>query len=140
MFLGGLLHDIGKLLILKLAHDVRENSDNAPMQHEVDAVLADRHAQMGGWLAGRWSMPPALSDPIVWHHDPKWAEEHTAAAIIYCANRLAHRYGFGCNADPSDELMADPFFAEIGIDEIRLAALDAEAPALYNTTKHILRM
>ncbi len=35
---------------------------------------------------------------------------------------------------------ADPIFAEIGIDEIRLAALDAEAPALYNTTKHILRM
>ena len=140
MFLGGLLHDIGKLLILKLAHDVRENSDNAPMQHEVDAVIIDRHAQMGGWLAGRWSMPTALGDPIVWHHDPEWAEDHTSAAIIYSANRLAHRYGFGCEPDASDELLADPILAEIGMDEMRLAALDAEAPALFNTTKHILRM
>jgi HD-like signal output (HDOD) protein len=139
MFLGGLLHDIGKLLILKLAHDVRMNSENAPLQHEVDAMLTDRHAQMGGWLAARWSMPLALGDPIVWHHAPEWAEDRASAMIIYSANRLAHRYGFGCEPEPED-LLADPVFAELGIGEIRLAALDAEAPALYNTTKHILQM
>jgi putative nucleotidyltransferase with HDIG domain len=139
MFLGGLLHDIGKLLILKLAHDVRVNSENGPMNDEVGAVLAERHAQMGGWLAARWSMPPALSDPIAWHHDPEWTEDYASATIIYSANRLAHRYGFGCEPDPSD-ILTDPVLAELGIDEMRLAALDAEAPALYNTTKHILRM
>lgn len=136
MFLAGLLHDVGKLLILKLAHDFRLQYPDTATQEEVDGIMASRHAQMGGWLAGRWNMPAALSDPIVWHHDPDWAEDLMPAATIYGANRLAHRYGFGCDANPA-ELLDDPIMKEAGLTAERLADLDASAPALYGATRRI---
>lgn len=137
MFLGGLLHDIGKLLILKLAHDFRKESGDGPVAEEMDAMMAERHAQMGGWLAGRWKMPATLGDPIVWHHDPNWAADGQSIAIVYAANRLAHRYGFGCDADEAD-LLEDPLLSELGIDAAALAILDAKAPELYASARSIV--
>jgi putative nucleotidyltransferase with HDIG domain len=139
LFLSGLLHDIGKLLILKLAHEYRQRSPHGPTDEEVETVIAERHSQMGGWLAGRWDMPGSIADPIVWHHDPAWAEARTPVAVVYAANRLAHRYGFGCDADASD-LLEDPIVREVGVDAARLAQLDAAAPAMYDAARHVVRM
>jgi HD-like signal output (HDOD) protein len=139
LFLGGLLHDVGKLLVLKLAHEYGRQAATPPAEEEIDAIMAERHPQLGGWLAGRWNMPTSLADPINWHHDPEWAEDRKPAAIVYAANRLAHRYGFGCEAeafDPSE----DPILAEVGVDAARLAQLDALAPAMFETARHIVRL
>jgi len=136
MFLGGLLLDVGKLLILKLAHDYRLQHPESARREEVIEIIKSRHAQMGGWLAGRWSMPASLSDPIVWHHDPEWAEDPVPVAIVYAANRLSHRYGFGCEVDAAG-ILDDPIMAEAGITAERLADLDATAPELYRNTRHV---
>jgi len=137
MFLGGLLHDIGKLLILKLAHDFRQQYPESATPEEVDSIIASRHPQMGGWLAGRWNMPATLGDPIVWHHDPDWAEDPLPVSLVYAANRLAHRYGFGCEPD-GVSLLDDPVMKEAGVTAERLADLDASAPALYVATRQAL--
>ena len=84
-------------------------------------------------------MPSSLADSIVWHHDPAWAERRTPAAIIYTANRLAHRYGFGCAADTSD-LLEDPIVNEVGVDVARLAQLDAAAPEMFDSARQVVRM
>lgn len=136
LFLGGLLHDIGKLLVLKLAHEYGLTHER-PTDTEIEEVIAARHAQLGGWLAGRWEMPPALSDPISWHHDPDWAVDRTQVAIVYAANRLAHRYGFGCEMETSD-LLDDPVLQELGIDEARLAVLDATAPTKFEAIRNAI--
>jgi hypothetical protein len=45
-------------------------------------------------------MPEALEQPVRYHHDPDACATHKGqATVIYVANRLAHRYGFGCSAD-----------------------------------------
>lgn len=137
LFLGGLLHDVGKLLILKLAHDFRRRSPNGPTDEAVEAVMVDRHPQIGGWLAGRWNMPVTVADPIVWHHAPEWAEGNRSVAIVSAANRLAHRYGFGCEKDPAD-LLEDPVLLTAGIDAVQLASLDSRAQAIYDTARHVM--
>lgn len=136
LFLCGLLHDIGKLLVLKLAHEYGLTHE-PPSEEEIEAVMAARHAQLGGWLAGRWQIPVALSEPIIWHHDIEWAGNRQQSAIIYAANRLAHRYGFGCESDTT-ELLDDPVIREVGIDEARLAALDATAPEKFQAIRHAI--
>lgn len=133
LFLCGLLHDIGKLLVLKLAHEYGLTHER-PSDEEIEAVMAARHAQLGGWLAGRWQIPASLADPIIWHHDVEWAYDRDQVAIVYAANRLAHRYGFGCNADTSD-LLSDPIICELGLNEARLASLDATAPLMFRTLR-----
>lgn len=123
LFLAGLLHDIGKLLVLKLAYEYEQETGTRPPEQELEEIMRRRHAQLGGWLAVRWKIPPAISECIVWHHDPEWAADRDSVAIIYTANRLAHRYGFGGEVDRSN-LLIDPTVAEAGVNEEVLAKLD----------------
>jgi putative nucleotidyltransferase with HDIG domain len=136
LFLCGLLHDIGKLLLLKLAHEYGRTHPR-PTEEEIESVIVARHAQLGAWLAGQWQMPQALSDPIAWHHDLSWAEDRTHAGIVYAANRLAHRYGFGCEPETAD-LLADPVMLELGLTEAALLTLDAHAPQRFQEIRHAI--
>lgn len=135
LFLGGLLHDVGKLLILKLAHDNRKRFPSLT-DGELGVSIKERHPQMGGWLAARWQLPEALSDLIAWHHDPDWAMDPQAVSIIHTANRLAYRYGFG-GAPIGVDLTEDPIFIEQGIDAQRLAELDAQSETLFETARAV---
>jgi HD-like signal output (HDOD) protein len=136
-FLYGLLHDIGKLVILKLARDCEHHGVATPSEEEVQRVLDEMHAAIGGYVLDQWGMPRRLHDPIVWHHDPDGAQTRPdAAAVAYVANRLAHKYGFGCQAEQED-LLADPVFKRIGMDARSIEKLDLHAPGLFEVARKI---
>jgi HD-like signal output (HDOD) protein len=138
-FLYGLLHDIGKLLLLKLAYDYQKRFAVVLARQEVDAVVAGQHAGFGGHLLQQWHLPPTLDDPVMWHHEPEKAQQNPRAArVAYAANRLAHRYGFGCPRDEFDPL-GDPRIAEAGIDGEGLAQIDSHAPGLFEVARKIVR-
>lgn len=78
-YLGGLLHDIGQLLLLGglgpaygriLLEAQTESSLPALEQRE----LGTDHAAVGAWLVDRWKLPSFMADAILFHH-------HSAQAI-----------------------------------------------------------
>jgi HD-like signal output (HDOD) protein len=136
-FLYGLLHDIGKLVILKLVRDCDSFDVPPPSEEETTEVLAEMHAAIGGHVLEQWGMPKCLHDPIVWHHDPAGAKDRPAAAMVaYVANRLAHRYGFGCAAEAFDP-MADEVIVKFGMDARAIEKLDLHAPGLFEVARKI---
>ena len=138
-FLYGLLHDIGKLLILKLARDSSLRYGPPASDQEIDALMAEKHAEFGGYLLEQWKLPAHLDDPVVWHHRPDRAQKDPrAAAVAYVANRLAHRYGFGCSSDGFDPL-SDDVCASVVIDEACLTEIDTLAPGLLAVARQIIR-
>ena len=135
-FLYGLLHDVGKLLIAKLAGHAHRYGTAPPGEDELAEVLAEQHPHVGGYLLQQWGLPARLHDPVLWHHEPDAAQERPqAAAVAYAANRLAHRYGVACELDDFDPL-ADPLFARVGIDSAALAYIDLKAPDLLDMARH----
>jgi HD-like signal output (HDOD) protein len=137
-FMYGLLHDIGKLVILKAAFDVRRQLNAAVPAEALDLTMRERHAAIGALVLRRWRLPSILDEPIVWHHD--WTQarhEPRKAAITYLANRLSHRYGFGCQPDAAD-LLDDPVIAHLGLDAAWLSATDGRAPGLFDVARRIL--
>lgn len=73
-FIGGLLHDIGKIIlvqffgdifikILKLTHDEGRSFSSAEKE-----IIPIGHDQIGGYLAKQWNMTPDLVDAIRYHH------------------------------------------------------------------------
>jgi hypothetical protein len=57
--------------------------------------------------------------------------------VVYLANRLSHKYGFGC--DPEDfNPLEDPASAELGLDAAWFDGLDSRAPGLYAVAKQVL--
>ncbi len=137
LFLAGLLHDIGKLLVLKLAYEYEQETGIRPSEDEVEEISRKRHAQLGGWLAVRWQIPQAITECIIWHHDPEWAADRDKVIIIYAANRLAHRYGFGGELDRSN-MLTDPTMLEAGVNDDVLAKLDLMAMKHYEDMRRAL--
>jgi putative nucleotidyltransferase with HDIG domain len=138
-FLYGLLHDIGKLLILKLARDTGFRYGPPATNDDIAALIIEKHAEFGGYLLEQWKLPGHLHDPVVWHHHPDRAEtDPRAATIAYTANRLAHRYGFGCRPDGFDPRF-DLVCQSLELNARQLDELDTRAPGLFEIARQIIR-
>jgi putative nucleotidyltransferase with HDIG domain len=137
-FMCGLLHDLGKLLLLKLSRDFIKYGAPTPSAQEIDTVYKERHPEIGARLMRQWQLPEALEHPVRYHHDPEACTGHTGqATVAYVANRLAHRYGFGCPADEAN-LLEDAICTKVGLNETWLADLDRRTPGLFQVARQIV--
>ncbi len=137
-FLYGLLHDIGKLLILKLAYDYRRRTGITVPPEEMAAAMEQQHANFGAITLRRWGLPNSLDEPVRWHHDYLGsAKDSRKAMVAYLGDRLSHRYGFGCEKEQYD-ITADPVFQGFGLDPEWLADTDARAPGLFEVARRTL--
>ena len=134
-FVCGLLHDIGKLLIQQLAHHPHSGIKK-PSAAEVSTVMSDRHAALGGHLLESWRLPTALHEAVAFHHAPGDAPHSGAATVAYAANRLAHRFGFGCPVEEFDPL-TDPVFPAMKVDEAGLARIEKQARKMYDVARQL---
>ena len=108
-FLGGLMHDIGKLLLLQRCLDdytniVKqvESSGGSFLEAELDVFPFD-HTQVGELIGQRWNFSSDLLEIISHHHSP-WDELQNGsntpslAAIVKAADTIAHALGLGHTA------------------------------------------
>jgi putative nucleotidyltransferase with HDIG domain len=132
-FLAGLLHDVGKLLLLKLARE------HGPVDKDVlDDVVAKDHPATGAVLLKSLKFPHNLVEGVRWHHDPLSAPKHQREAeVIYFADRLSHRYAFGCEKDESS-LLEDATCVEVAATEEWIQSIDSRAAGLYAVARKIL--
>ena len=131
----GLLHDLGKLVILRTRSDeaaalsIPGPGDESRLGRERRILGAD-HAAIGAHVAARWGLPSTIVEAIRYHHAPQMlsrpAESANAAdtdsgepgaaalarttAVVFVANQLAkylHAYSDDTEIDlPSGEVRA----------------------------------
>jgi putative nucleotidyltransferase with HDIG domain len=90
-FLCGLLHDVGKPVVLALLLELTKKTPARPAPQACLGVLDLFHAAVGRSLAERWQLPEPVIEAIAHHHDFTAATRHAGAAQIAClANLLAH--------------------------------------------------
>jgi putative nucleotidyltransferase with HDIG domain len=109
-FICGLLHDIGKLLLLRyspeaycqLISDYKEGD----FLSDERAIFGYTHAQVGAYAAQTWSLPNAITQAISAHHEPSQAEHNVLTArVIDVADALANQGGMGLCAASDRDLM-----------------------------------
>lgn len=106
-FLCGLLHDVGKLILLqrlpqkyeKIIHVYHSSGKASPLIEEEFLDLT--HIEVGKWLAEKWNFPESVRRAISFHHQ-KWPEENTCrgkktspAMLVKCGNNLSHMLKLG---------------------------------------------
>lgn len=97
LFLAGLLHDLGQLIIYKnepelfntvLWHVTQEGSDRYLVEQR---LLGFDHAIIGALLADNWGLPKKLIEIIMYHHQPEHSTQYQKEAKLVClADRLVH--------------------------------------------------
>ena len=139
LFVAGLLHDIGKLVITnKMINESREVIKRVETKKKFDfdveqAVLGFDHAEVGGVLLKEWNMPESLCNSVLYHHRPKAAVDPTIEiCIVHIANILTIRAEHGINQ--TDMIPAiDPIAFEMtGLSEDDFEQIFSRAGAVFS--------
>jgi putative nucleotidyltransferase with HDIG domain len=106
-FVGGLLHDIGKVILAQYFQDLFEKVWNAAKRENISFYEAEKkeisidHGRIGAHLATNWELPEGFIDVIRWHHDVRNdTESKKMILVIYLSDIIVNSY----NADPDGNI------------------------------------
>lgn len=134
VFLAGLLHDIGLLVIAshypKECATVRSHAEERGMslwEAEV-ALLGIDHGEIGGRLAEHWSFPKEIATAIWFHHrhDAAPDDARRAAVVIRVADAACASEPTWDMAEGDSVSLEDPSVTPLGLDDVSIQAVIEE--------------
>lgn len=133
-FTAGLLHDIGRLVLVTrfpkdyervLAYRVQNDCDLLDAER---AVMGIDHVLVGWLLAKEWEFSDAIQDAIRGHHQPDDKDLNSIVAIVHVANSIVHALDL-CNA----EFDLVPILSQHAWDSLALS--EADYLAIFRETE-----
>ena len=101
-YTSGLIHDIGKLILIDSLgdrfHEALEVSrkNQVPLAKAEGELFGFNHAHVGGLLANRWKLAPNVQAAVMYHHSPATNPEDWARGfLVKAANTYAHMAASG---------------------------------------------
>jgi len=136
-FICGLLHDIGKIVLLSVDLDITNKIAEIVQQHRIrtttvieEISIGISHSTIGKLIAEKWNFADFMIEGIEFHHTPHQSkpENRQVTYITYLANLLC-----GVESKKYEYLYADSIVLEsLGIhDENELTVLHGKMAALY---------
>lgn len=131
VFVGGLLHDIGQLLILRKLPAAAGRAlllsriEGLPLHEAEQAVLGFDHTDVGRALLAGWHFPAGLTAMVADHHHPAATPEARETTLVHVADVLASAWDW-------------PAFTNAPVPPLQQAAWDALGldPALLADMAH----
>jgi len=142
-FLGGLLHDIGVLVILKKMPDdfakilkAVQSSGKERIAVERD-VLGFTHADLGSIILERWNFPSILATAVRFRPQPELAGDNSDSADngkteslvthgVAFADEVARALGYGFDDGPHTDLLQLPSTAILGLTATDITEITTE--------------
>ena len=133
MYLGGMLHDIGSLILFKESPEdskkillrCKESGENLfKVEKE---ILGYDHAEVGALLLSEWKLSGRLAEMVKYHHQPANAGEYLKeACIIARADALVYEMKIGNSGEPGVPELDPRVFEVIPISDEEIIGLKEE--------------
>jgi putative nucleotidyltransferase with HDIG domain len=99
IFLCGLLHDVGKMLLIESGefdYNLQDPSLFRPdrMRDEEMSLLGFDHSALGAVVMGRWKLPEPIPWVTAWHHQPSLAYANKTIGPMVALIRVADQLDF----------------------------------------------
>ncbi len=147
LFIAGLLHDIGQLVIFrKLPQEAKqalllsiEGPDELALHKTEQRIIGFDHAQVGAELLRHWHFPELLIECVEFHHAPELAQKYPVeTAIVHIANSLATLAEIDSVVE-EDAVLTDPAaWSVAGLGKEMIEPTVRAAQAQFATMKNLL--
>ncbi|MBI3601250.1 MAG: HDOD domain-containing protein [Nitrospinae bacterium] len=131
-FIGGLLHDIGKLILINIFQEqykevvdmAREKSCSIAFAE--DKVFGITHIGAGEWLCERWHLPEEVLLSVR-HHKTPWVSDGNMElpSIVYLANNIVKRERIGFGGDWFTPKIDDRVFKILNLKEADISEVSS---------------
>jgi HD-like signal output (HDOD) protein len=125
-FIAGLIHDVGKLLVLKALVSVGEKDKDAPRitRTAADEFIDAMHPECGFLLLEKWNLPESYCDVCRNHHRPDYDASNIMLIVVRMANLVCKKIGIGLREDRDLVLVTSSEAGLLGLSDIALAELE----------------
>ena len=122
-FVAGLLHDTGKLLVLR-AVDYLETRDSLDITPSVlDELMNVLHTELGHRTLASWSVPEPICHAALHHHDQEVDPDHLLSVRVQAADAVACKMGFHLKPDSELDLISLPTIDYLNLSDIEMASM-----------------
>jgi HD-like signal output (HDOD) protein len=130
VYIAGLLHDIGKLILMEKAAPrylamLRKSAQLQRPETEVELEECGfTHADVGSVLAIRWCLPEDLAIAIRYHHAPAKDPFHRSlSSLIHLADQVAWQAGCPSTVGTTQPTLHAEVYAHTGLDAAKVASM-----------------
>jgi len=117
-FLGGLLHDIGKIVVLRTVAEVKRRHPDRKLSRTSLFLLFDSlHCRIGEGLFEAWKLPVAIREMVRDHHAADMATRPQHVQIVALADRMAAKLGASLRPDETLAVHESPLASMLDLDE-----------------------
>lgn len=105
LFVAGLLHDIGRLILYsRVPIDARNAlltaKHAASLLHKEEyEIMGFDHTTIGGLLLKKWKLPISLENSVTHHHTPQESKDPLEPAIVHLADIITNALGSGSSGE-----------------------------------------
>ena len=149
-FTGGLIHDIGRLLLATCYSDCFSELDKLEFDEEIGVLAAEQalvetnHCEIGAWFVTKNALPEQLKSVVRFHHNPELADTDSrrfVALVAVCDHMANHlqRYEESRGYDPA----SNPFLATLeasGTQSLARRFYEVANTMMEDARKHSIEM
>jgi putative nucleotidyltransferase with HDIG domain len=143
-FTAGLLHDIGRLVLVTAAPQAYgevigwRTREDAEWQDAERTVLGVDHVEAGAALAGHWNFSDTMRQAIAYHHAPDTPGAGFLAAIVHVANAIVHSLDIAGEDDERVPSIASIAWDAMGLNEEAYLHLFRETEVQFTEMSAVL--
>lgn len=143
-FVAGLLHDIGRLVLVTRFPDhyarvvAQRSLRDCTLLEAERAELGIDHAEVGRALTQHWRIPESICRAIGDHHAPTVQDYGGLTAVVHAADAIAHGLDLAGNEDDLVPQLVQGAWDSLRLDAAALRTVFTAAEAQFGETCKIL--
>lgn len=121
-YMAGLLHDVGKLYLLKALERLNKAGvAQAALEEDLlMEIFAELHVDQGSRLMQHWNMPKIYYNVVTNHHDTNFDTADTTLTVVRLVNTACKLKGIGLTKEPAIDIQAQPETAMLQLTQDEL--------------------
>lgn len=131
-FLGGMMHDIGKVILNRINPGgygkliTASKQTSKPLSIYETAIFGINHSEIGKFLAEKWGLQKSLQETMAFHHAPEKVSDENKKLVysIQISNNYCRKLNVGFSGNSFIELIPDQTWEKVGITETALGDME----------------